>query len=103
MLTGQERMVTMHMKTVKICDYGKTWYMLKRYFPYEITDHIKNMRIKKDSKGCVFDLNEENVDYLLRLMKESKHDDPNIIFTIERCTNMPDLQNDGDFDIAANL
>jgi hypothetical protein len=67
------------------------WQILKKYFPNNLTDHIKGMRCRKDSFGVVFDVNEDQADRIVEISEHLKETDSRTDFEATKCRELPDL------------
>merc|ERR1719397_2019716 len=86
MLTSQTGYTTYIMKqNWELRSTGLIWQTLKRYFDESLTNSLRNMRMCKDKKGCVFDVPIEK----LKVIEDTWKGDKNA--TLEKVTELPEL------------
>merc|ERR1719242_120661 len=86
MLTSQTGYTTYIMKqNWELRSTGLIWSTLKRYFDESLTNSLRNMRMCKDKKGCVFDVPIEK----LKVIEDTWKGDKNA--TLEKVTELPEL------------
>lgn len=100
LLNGQEKQVTMSMKSLKMMSVGSAWFSLRRHFPSQITDYIKSkyqlqltcvgMQQRSDQKGVAFDIPQDKYQKMMDIFKEQKQRST-LNFTLEACLQKPDL------------
>lgn len=71
---------------------------MKRYWPSQMTDNIRNMRTMKSQSGVVFDVFEDQFERFMDVFIHLKDTDSRVDFIVQRCSELPDLLDENGFD-----
>lgn len=69
--------------------------ILKKYWPNQMVDQIRNMRTMKDGSGVVFDVYEDKCERFMDVFLHLKDNDSRVDFTVQKCSSLPDLVEEG--------
>jgi hypothetical protein len=98
LLTGQERCITLEMKAAsgKWPSASSTANMiLRKYWPNQMVEQIRNMRTLKDGTGVVFDVYEDKCERFMDVFLHLKDSDSRVDFIVQKCSSLPDLFEEG--------
>lgn len=100
MLNGAEGMTSIQMTSLMQrgrLGHGNAYAILKKYWDPRTADHVKNMRALRSGNGVVFDIRAENFEGFLENFERLRETMDRIDFDIHKCTEMPELEEDGGF------
>jgi len=69
--------------------------ILKKYWDPRCCDNIRNMKSFKDGSGVVFDIKSENFESFMDNYARLKETGDRIDFDVEKCAELPDLEDEG--------
>ena len=98
MLNGAEGMTSIQMTSLMQrgrLGHGNAYAILKKYWDPRTGDQVKNMRALRSGSGVVFDIRAENFEAFLENFERLKETMDRIDFDIKKCTEMPELEEDG--------
>lgn len=94
LLNGQEGYSTLQMVANSgYLEFRNAYGILRKYWEPRVADNLKNMKSFRDESGVVFDIKSDHLDSFMdnfdRLKQTEKID-----FTVTKCTQIPDLEDD---------
>jgi len=71
--------------------------ILKKYWDPRVGDNTRNMKCLRDGSGVVFDIRSDNFEAFMDNFVRLKETGDRIDFEIAKCTDLPDLEDEGGY------
>jgi len=73
---------------------SNAFYILKKYWDPRIGENVRNMKAYRDGSGVVFDIRSDTFEKFMDNYDRIKETDPNANFELQKCTELPDLEDE---------
>ncbi len=101
LLSGTEKMTTLELNfitPVKQQPIEAAWSYIRSCVPPKNTEQLRVLRVKRDGSGVVFDVWEDKCERFLYGPEYLRERDGHVSFDIMKCTVLPDLLEEDDYE-----
>lgn len=96
LLNGQENQVTIRLSVQRgYMSTQNAYQILRKYWDPRICESVRNMKNFVDGTGVVFDIKEHFFEPFMDNYEHVKETQDRIDFDLSKCTDMPDLEEEG--------